>query len=276
MIRIVTDSAADITPTQARVMGVEVVPLTIHFPGHAYDQAKDEDFSVFYRMLQNEKEFPTTSQPSPEAFARVFQAAKDAGDSVIAILISSGLSGTIQSAQVARDMVEGADVRIVDSHIAIMPQRILVEYAVQLRDQGVEPGEIVRRVESARDRLKVFGMLDTLTYLYKGGRLSRTVALAGNLLHIKPVITIKNHAIALDGRGRNHTALLKRFEELGYDPAFPVYFGYTANDANVQKLMKHVMEKFPLEKTGVFPIGGVIGAHVGPNGMAIAFVQKEK
>lgn len=273
MIRILTDSAADITPVQAEAMGVELVSLNIQFPGIAYDQQKDMDFSTFYRLLQTEKTFPTTSQPPPEAFARVFEDAKAAGDETIAVLISSGLSGTIQSAKVAQQTTGYKGLHIVDSLCAIMPQRILVEYAVRLREAGEAFKAIAQKVESIRDRVKVYGMLDTLTYLYKGGRLSRTVALAGNLLHIKPVITAKEGVIALVGRGRNDQALVKRLDDMGFDPDFPVYFGYTADDTNAQKLMKHVLEKYPnIRQTGMYPIGGLVGAHVGPNGMAVSFV----
>lgn len=275
MIRILTDSASDITAKEAKDKGMEFVQLNIQFPGIAYDQYQDEDFSTFYQLLQTEKVFPKTSQPPPEAFAAIFQAAKEAGDSVVAILISSGLSGTIQSAQVAKELVDYEDIHIIDSRCAIMPQRILVEYAVSLRDAGGDVDTIVQKVSEIRDRVKVYGMIDTLTYLYKGGRLSKTVALAGNLLHIRPLITAKNGVIALVGRGRNHLALVKRFEEMGYDPDFPVYFGYSADDSNCNKLMHHVLEHHPeIEKTGMFPIGGVVGAHVGPNGMAISFVPK--
>lgn len=276
MIRILTDSAADILPKEAAEKDLEVVPLTISFPEAEYDPSQDEDFSQFYSLLQSEKKFPTTSQPAPEAFIAPFEAAKKAGDPLVAILISSGLSGTLQSARVAKDAVGYDGIHLIDSRCAIMAQRILVEYATKLRSARETVDSLVKKVESVRDRVRVFGMLDTLTYLYKGGRLSRTVALAGNLLHIKPVITAKDGVIAVVGRGRNDQALIDRFESMGYDPEFPVYFGYTANDANAQRLMSHTLAQFPkIGRTGLFPIGGLIGAHVGPDGMAIAFVPRE-
>lgn len=274
MIRILTDSASDITPAEAEAMDVALVSLNIHFADQAYDQAADIDYSRFYDLLEHGKAFPTTSQPSPDAFAKVFAQAKEAGDSVVAILISGGLSGTLQAAQIAKDTVGYEDVVLIDSRTAIMPERILVEYAVKLRDAGESVASMVAKVEALIPRVVVFGMLDTLTYLYKGGRLSRTAALAGNLLRIRPIVTAKDGVIALAGRGRNDQALIKKLDELGYDPAFPVYFGYTANDANCRRLMQHTMERYTFTDTGVYPIGGVIGAHVGPNGMAIAFVTK--
>lgn len=275
MIRILTDSASDITPRQAVEMGIDLVSLTIRFPSHAYDQQSDEDFHVFYTLLQSEKEFPTTSQPPPEPFVKVFEEAKAAGDSVLAILLSSGLSGTVQSAQIAKDTVGYDNVHIIDSRSAIMPLRAMVEYAVGLRDAGEPLDRIVERVMAIRDRSKIYGMLDTLTYLHKGGRLPRTVAIAGNLLHIKPVITLKNGVIGMSGRGRNFGSLLKLFAEDDFDPDFPVYFGYTWDATNCQKMMNQALEQFPIQHTGIFPLGGVIGAHVGPGAMAISYVKKK-
>lgn len=274
MIRIVTDSAADITQAQAREMGVEIVPLNIFFPGVQYDQQADTDFSTFYAMLESEKVFPKTSQPPPEAFAAIFAQAKEAGDGVIAILISSGLSGTVQSAKIAKDTAGHADVHIIDSQTAIMAQRILVEQAVALRDAGESLDTIVSKVNALCGRVKVFGMLDTLTYLYKGGRLSKTVAIAGNLLHIKPLVTLKNGVIALCGRGRNCLALGKLLTEIGFDDAYPVYFGYTPSMDNCKKLQDYAMEHYAIGHTGVFPVGGLIGAHIGHGATAMAFVAK--
>lgn len=275
MIRIITDSAADITREQARRLGVEVVPLSITFPSIAYDQAADEDFSRFYALLESEKTFPTTSQPAPAAFARAFERARDAGDSVVCVLISSGLSGTVQSARIARDTVGYDAIHIIDSRSAIMPLRILVEHAAALAGQGLAPGDIVRQVEALSTRVQVFGMLDTLTYLAKGGRLPRAVALAGNLLHIKPVVTLRDGVIVTSGRGRNGQAVVKAMEDMGYDPAFPVYFGYTAGDDKIRQMQQQTLAKHPdIRETPPVSIGGVIGAHVGPGAVAVGFVKK--
>lgn len=273
MVRIVADSAADIAPVEAEAMGVELVSLAISFPRANYDQQRDADTSEFYRLLQADVGFPKTSQPPPEAFAAIFADAREKGDSVVAVLISSGLSGTFQSAQIAKDMVGYQDVYLIDSRCAIMPQRILVERAAEMRDAGSCAAEIAGAMESLRERVRVFGILDTLHYLYKGGRLPRTVALAGDLLHIKPVITARDGVIKLVGRGRNAMSLLNWFtEKVGFDPTYPVYFGFTASDAPCKKLMTHVCEQFRNIRTGIFPIGGTVGAHVGPNGSAISFV----
>ncbi len=276
MIRILTDTSSDITQKQADEMGIELVRMNVQFPGKQYQPEADEDFSEFYRLLQTSDTFPTTSQPSPEAFAKVFREAQAAGDSVLGVLISSKLSGAYQSARVAMKTTGFTDVHLVDSLCAIMPQRILVEYAVKLRNAGERFIEIVQSVESVRDRVRVYGILDTLTYLYKGGRLSKTVALAGNLLHIKPIITALDGVIKLVGRARGYQALLAKLTEApSFDANFPVYFGYTAVDDTCKRMMQQALEQFPIRETGIFPIGGSVGAHVGPNGCAVSFVMAE-
>ncbi len=276
MVRIFIDSAADITPTEAKKLDVVYIPMPVMFPGIEYDQARDEDFSRFYELLTTSKQFPKTGQGSAEAFEREFKAAKEAGDSVVCVLISAGLSGTVQAAKMTRDAVGHPDVHIVDSGSAIIALRILVEYAVQLRGEGHDAATIAEKTQRLAARTKVFGLIDTLTYLYKGGQLPRTVALAGNLLHIKPVITARKGVIALCGRGRNYQTLLDRLTEgPGYDPAFPVYFGYTVQNETGNRMFRQAQEQFQFKQTGMFPIGAIVGAHIGPNGNAIAFVEKE-
>lgn len=277
MIRIVTDTASDITPAEAMAMQVELVPLSIVFPSASYDEATDEGFARFYKLLEGDNGFPKTSQPSPEAFARVFQEAKECGDSVVAILISGGLSGTVQSAQIARDMVGHDDVHIIDCRTAIAAQRILVVQAVKMRDNGQSAAEIAAEIVSLSERVKVYGIISTLHYLYKGGRLSRTVALAGDLLRIRPIITTRGGVIKLVGKGRNAMSLLSWFTENGgHDPEYPVYFGYTTSDEKCKQLMTYVTGHYPIQETGIYPIGGTIGAHVGPHGVSIAFVTAKQ
>lgn len=277
MIRIITDSGSDITSVEAEAMGVLVVNLSVGFPGMMYNQEEDTDYSTFYKLLRTCKQFPQTSQPSPEAFAKLFQAAKDAGDSVIAILLSSGISGTYQAAKIAADMVKHEQLHVIDTKSAIMGQRILVEHAVAMRQESEPFERIITDVESLCARVSVFGMIENLTYLYKGGRLSKTVALAGNLLHIKPLVAVKSGVVKLVGKSRGFQTLLKKLaEDTGFDAAFPVYFGFSENNDTCVKMMKHALEQFAIVKTGIFPIGSLIGAHVGPGGFGIAFISAKE
>ncbi|HML47916.1 MAG TPA: DegV family protein [Clostridia bacterium] len=276
MIRIITDSAADMTVEEARAVGVQLVSLNIQFADRLYRQEEDPDFRNFYRLLENAKELPTTSQPSPEDYAVLYRQARDAGDSVVVVTLSSKLSGTLQSATMAKEMVEGAEVYLVDSLSAVIGQRLLVEHAVRLRDAGKSAQEIADTLQGLRNRVVVWAMLDTLTYLAKGGRMPKGMAALGQLLRIKPIIAIRDGVLAMVQKARGYPALLAQMAAgPDIDRDFPVYFGYTAFEDLCLKCMASARERFHLDYTGLFPVGGLIGAHVGPNCIAVGYISKQ-
>lgn len=280
MIQIVTDSASDITLKQAEEMNVQIVPLTILFEDGVCPQETDEDFQIFYEKLIKENGLPKTSQPTPNKYLEIFRLAKEVGDEVLVITLSGGLSGTVQSAKLAKDLAEYERIEIIDSKQAILTQRMLVEYAVKLRDEGKTLDEITALVLKQREKLTVFGMLDTLTYLKKGGRIPASMALLGNLLRIKPVIILKNSVLEQLGKARGRRDGLKmlctQMEEAEIDLSFPVYFGYTLDPEPTKQFQAEMEQKFQLKNTKLYPVGGVIGTHVGPNCVAVAFAVKDK
>ena len=280
MIQIVTDSASDITLKQAEEMNIQIVPLTILFEDGVCPQETDEDFQIFYERLIKENGLPKTSQPTPNKYLEIFRLAKELGDDVLVITLSGGLSGTVQSAKLAKDLAEYERIEIIDSKQAILTQRMLVEYAVKLREQGKTLEEITERVLEQREKLTVCGMLDTLTYLKKGGRIPASMALLGNLLRIKPVIILKNSVLEQLGKARGRRDGLKmlctQMEEAEIDLDFPVYFGYTLDPEPSKQFQMEMEQKFQLKNTKLYPVGGVIGTHVGPNCVAVAFAVKEK
>ncbi len=278
MLRIVTDSGADISFSEAAKRDIDIVSLKVVFEGKTYAQAEDENFSVFYDLLKNAKKLPKTSQPSPEAYAKVYQDAKDKGDSVLVICLSGGLSGTYQSALLAKEMVQGISIHVIDSKSAIMGQRLLVEKALEMRAAGASLQDIVQALTLLKDRVEVVGVVDTLTYLYKGGRLPRTASIVGNLLHIKPVVALEHNigSIILASKGRGYQAIINHFfNGPKWDPAYPIYFGYADVDDICQKVVEQIKERVTLQKTSVFPIGSIIGAHLGPRCVAMAYVRAE-
>lgn len=280
MIQIVTDSASDITLKQAEEMNVQIVPLTILFEDGVCPQETDEDFQIFYEKLIKENGLPKTSQPTPNKYLEIFRLAKEVGDEVLVITLSGGLSGTVQSAKLAKDLAEYERIEIIDSKQAILTQRMLVEYAVKLRDEGKTLDEITALVLKQREKLTVFGMLDTLTYLKKGGRIPASMALLGNLLRIKPVIILKDSVLEQLGKARGRKDGLKmlcaQMEHAEIDLSFPVYFGYTLDPKPTKQFQAEMEQKFQLKNTKLYPVGGVIGTHVGPNCVAVAFAIKEK
>lgn len=280
MIQIVTDSASDITLKQAEEMNVQIVPLTILFEDGVCPQETDEDFQIFYEKLIKENGLPKTSQPTPNKYLEIFRLAKEVGDEVLVITLSGGLSGTVQSAKLAKDLAEYERIEIIDSKQAILTQRMLVEYSVKLRDEGKTLDEITALVLKQREKLTVFGMLDTLTYLKKGGRIPASMALLGNLLRIKPVIILKDSVLEQLGKARGRRDGLKmlctQMEEAEIDLDFPVYFGYTLDPEPTKQFQMEMEQKFQLKNTKLYPVGGVIGTHVGPNCVAVAFAVKDK
>lgn len=281
MIQIITDSASDITLRQAQELNVHIVPVHIQFPDGPCPQETDEDLAAFYDRLIRAEELPTTSQPTPNEYLRLFEAAESAGDDVLVLTLSGGLSGTVGAARIAADLSGYDRTRVVDTRLAISAQRILTEYAVKLRDGGMAIDDMVTELEAFLPRITVYGVIDTLTYLRKGGRIPASLSVLGNALRIKPVIILEDGILKTIGKGLGHGGgkklLWQRFEENTPDPAFPMYFIYTSDREMGRKFMEETVEKYGLQdfRTELIPIGGVIGTHLGTCGVGVSYVTKE-
>ena len=190
MVRILTDSAADFSEELARQLNVEVLPLGVTFEdGMAYRDRVDLQPEEFYEKLAACEKLPKTSQPNLGDVLTAFENARDAGDEMVAIFISSQLSGTYQSACMAADTVEYPGIHVVDSLNATLGEQILVKYALELVERGMSASGIASELERAKAHATVMGVVDTLEYLYKGGRIGKVTAMAGTTLQIKPIIT---------------------------------------------------------------------------------------
>ena len=277
-VRIITDSTADIRP--ALVGQIPFVSLNIRFGEEEYSDGVTMSRKEFYEHLQVCKELPATSQPSPELFAEAYEAALNAGDEVIVITISSKLSGTFQSANIAAmDFDNG--VYVVDSENACIGAGVLAEYAKQLADSGMSGADIAATLNAEMKNLRLFATLDTLEYLVRGGRLSRVAGVAGGLLNIKPVITINGGSIEVVGKARGmkqgNAMMLKEIEKSGgIDFTKPVLSGFTGlSDDLLQKFLAEAQAKMgsdmALDST---IISGTIGTHVGPGAFAVAYFKK--
>ena len=275
-IQIVIDSTTDL-PAQAAEQ-VKIVPLTIHFGEQQYVSGVDIDARSFYEKLVESDVLPTTSQPTPAAFADVFQAAVEAGDEVVCITISSKLSGTFQSASIAAMDFPGK-VFVVDSRTVTLGCGILTQYALDLAKQGISARELAQRVEKKREKVRLLALLDTLEYLKKGGRISSTVAFAGGLLNIKPVICVAEGEVKLLGKARGSrqgsNLLVQQIEKAGgVDFDLPVLLGYTGlSDAMLKKYMEDSAQLWQgrVDSLPVSIVGSVVGTHAGPGAVAVAF-----
>lgn len=278
-IYILTDSTADFHPEEAERRGIWVVPLKVQFGEEEFPDVLD--YAAFFRRLEEAKELPTTSQAGPDDFLPWFERAKERGDSVICLPMAASLSGTCQSALIAREMCGYEDIHVVDSTQTVLGLRLLIDLACLLRDQGLDAPAIVEELEQAKGRVKLLAVVDTLKYLHKGGRLPAAVSIAGELLKVKPIITLKDGQLGLVGKGvgaKGSLAALVRLvgEELAFDQRLPVYYGYTAQDGLCRGLMALTQETFGPHRSEVHPVGAVIGTHVGPGAAVMVYLEREK
>lgn len=281
MIRIITDSAADITRTQAALMDVYTVALDVSFGDDPYDATSDETFETFYSMLAKCRALPTTSQPSPEGFLVLYNEAKAAGDDVIVITISSKISGTYQSACLAREMAEYSRIFVIDSLSAIMGQRMLVDLAVTMRAKGSGAEEIVDAIKDAMGRIVIMAGLDTLKYLEKGGRIPKSARMLGTMLGVKPLVELVGGKIIMAGKARGRAASFSALLALAnkksdFDTSFPICFGYTGDDTLCKAFRAQFIDMFPVKEFYTYPIGPVVGTHVGPGAFAVSYLRNAK
>lgn len=277
MVRLLTDSTSDLDAASAARLGVEVVPLRVIFGDASYRDGVDLTMEEFYQRLAQADTLPTTSQPTPDDFLPFFQAAKEAGDTVVAVLLSGELSGTVQSACIAKDLVEYDGIHLVDSRSAVTGLRLLVERAAALRDAGHSAAEIAQELEALKSRVVILAMVDTLEYLFKGGRLSRAGMITGSLLNFKPIVTLADGRLKVLGKARGTAKgidfILDAMKKgAPVDASIPVYFGYTGSDEKCQDLMARVQELYHFPQTLVCPVGSVIGTHAGPGAGLITYL----
>lgn len=280
MIRIITDSTADLPLDEAQAMGVRVIPMQLNMDGEVYQDGLDMAPEKFYEMLAQAKVLPTTSQPSPERFLAEFEQARQAGDEVVCITISKELSGTLQSAMIAREEAGYEHIHLVDSRNVTLAEQLLVRRACRLVSAGLTAADIAQDLEAARERIRLLAIVDTLKYLHKGGRLSGAAALAGGLLGVKPVVGITDGRLVMLGKARGmagaYVTLFKLMKEQGgIDESEPYLVGYTGSRTQAMPFVRFVSQNLGLEKPAVLPIGAVIGTHAGPGAAGIAFFAKE-
>ena len=278
-IKIVLDSTTDLVPELAGKF--KVVPLTVNFGEEEFIDGVTITKEEFYAKLIESDFVPTTSQASPEAFKRAFEKIAADGDEIICITVASKFSGTYQSACIAAEEFPGK-IRVIDSKTVAIGTAILAEYAESLVEKGFSSEEIEKAVTEKRDDIIIVALIDTLEYLKKGGRLSKAAAFAGGLLNIKPVISVEDGEINILGKARGskqgNNFLIKEIEKAGgVDFKMPVLLGYTGHDPYM--LEKYVEDSRFLWEGNVENlrrtcVGSVIGTHVGPGAVAVAFFKQ--
>lgn len=265
-VKIVTDSAADLPPEQAEALGIRVVPLTIRFDDDEYVDGVDLTPQAFYDKMAALDVLPATAAPSPGAFEVAFREAGADGDPVVCINLSSALSATMQSAETAAKAIgDDLDVRVVDSKSITAGLGLQVLAAAELAQQGGSADDIVALVEDLRGRTKVFGALDTLDNLKKGGRIGGAQAMLGSILSIKPIIDISTGSVTEAGKQRTRKkSMVWLRDKLFEQPDLERVAVCHGCSEDVEELIELLSPRYSREQLTVWTIGPVIGSHGGP------------
>lgn len=291
-IRIIVDSSADMEEEYAAEHGITIIPMTITFGDEQFAEGVDISRTEFFERLVESDALPSTSQIPPMVFQDLFAGAVAAGDSVVAITLSSQLSGTYQSACIAAAPFKES-VFVVDSENATVGERILVERAWALREEGLEAADIAYCLDQEKKDIRLVASLDTLEYLRRGGRISAAAAAVGGLLSIKPVVGVENGEVVMLGKARgskqSKNLVFQKIDEAGgIDFTRPIWVAYSGlSDAAARKYITDSLAAAKAseeaEETGsavpedipLSLVGAVIGTHVGPGGVAFAFFARE-
>lgn len=281
MIRIITDSAADFTAGELQSNSIIAIPLQVVFGEDAYEDGVTLTPEIFWQRIMS-GENPKTSQPTPDAFLSAFEAAKAAGDSVVCVLLSSGLSGTVQSAMLAKSMADYDEIYIVDSKLAATAEKLLALHACKLRDEGVlTAAQIADELERLSSRVRLYASLDTLDYLARGGRIPQAAATLGSLVQLKVLVTLNEEGkVSMAGKGmglhRASASLLKLIEQHKIDEHYPVMPLYTYDPANVNAFIRKLNQAgVACTEDSANAVGATIGTHVGPGAFGLVFVEAE-
>ena len=277
-VQIIVDSSVDVAERFRERL--HIVPLIIHFGEEELIDGVTINKEQFYRRLVESEQLPFTSQASPVAFQKVYEEVTQAGDSAVVITLASKLSGTYQSACIAAEDFD--NIYVVDSQTAAIGAGVLTEYALARAEAGIGARELASELEQKREDVCLVALLDTLEYLKRGGRISKTAALAGGLLNIKPMITVRDGEVVLIGKARGskqgNSLLVEKIRACGgIDFDLPILLGYSGLSG--ESLETYVEYSHDLWERGTeildkTCISGVIGTHTGPGVVAAAFFRK--
>lgn len=275
MIRIVTDSTSDILPAEAERLGIDVVPLTVRFGEEQYRDGIDLRPDEFYKRLATTPVQPSTSQPTPEQFAQVYRRHVSAGDSVVSLHISEKLSGTLQSASLGAQEFPPGTVRVVDTTTVSAGIQFLVRAALADIASGCDLDVVEQRVRDRRDQVLVYVLLDTLTYLQRGGRIGRAQGLVGGILNVKPLLCVRDGEVHPEARVRKRQQGIDKMIEIA--GAAGHLDGLAVFHCGAPELLGLIEPRLRAGHPGVEIIvgqlGAVVGTYSGPGGVGIALLR---
>ncbi|GAA0337067.1 DegV family protein [Oceanobacillus oncorhynchi subsp. oncorhynchi] len=278
-VAVMTDSTAYITPEEREKYNIHMVPLSVNFPDGSYREELDITTEEFYRKLANAKELPSTSQPSVGEMTKKLEALAEEYDAVISVHLSSGISGTYQTMVSTGDMVEGIEVYAYDSEISCMLQGFYVLEAAAMAQNGAFAETILARMDEMKKSARAYFMVDDLTNLQKGGRLSNAQAILGSLLQIKPILHFEDKLIVPFEKIRTKKKAISRIlgmleEEVDAGKELRVVFIHGNDRTYAEKLEADFKEKHPEIETSISYFGPVIGTHLGQGAVGVAWYKK--
>ena len=277
-VKLIVDAGCDLNMEQAESLDVTLIPMTIRFGQDEFRSGVDITNEEFYQKLIQTKELPTTSQPTPYDFEGAYRKVKNAGDEAVVLCVSSGLSGTYQSATIARSGFEDC-IYVVDTLAVSVAQRILLDYAISLKKHGVRAQEIAEELELKKKDVCAYGAVETLEYLIKGGRLSKAAGAVGSVLGIRPVLYLCDGGLAVAGKARGSKAAITMthnlIAEVGVDYSMPAGIGYTGNDPKViEPYLNAENSVWNGYDIPVYNVGSTVGTHTGPGLIITAYFKK--
>lgn len=279
MIKLIVDSTFDFTKEEADALGIEIVALRTQIDGVEYKDRIELTSDKFYELLENSNDFPKTSQPSPEDFINVCKPYVENQDDILVFCISSKLSGTCQSAILAKDILEYENVHVVDTLIGSFAGKLIVLKAIEKIKEGKSFEEIIEYIEEYKSRVRLYAVVETLEYLHKGGRVSMTSALVGSLLKFKPILKVINGKLeAIDKKRGLKKAIQSMIEQMqmeDIDFNEAVSIAYSGNNVDMSDFENALLENFAFKTLECGQIGPVIGSHAGPGAKLVAFVVKK-
>lgn len=274
MVKIVTDSTADIPEELAAELGITVVPCNVHFGLETYRDGIELSKGEFYARLKTSPTLPTTSAPATGLFEATYRELANETDQILSIHLAGALSAIYNSACLGAEAVSDVEIALIDSGQVSMGLGWLVIAAARAAQAGQPLSHIVALVEDMRPRVRLFAALDTLEYLQKGGRVGKTVAVLGALFNVKPLIEVRDSAVLPLGRVRTRRRSVQRLIELVAELGPLEELAVLHSDApqEAQRLTEEISFLHPLERILIAEVGVIIGTHAGPNGLGVACV----
>ena len=277
-VKFIIDTCCDLNIQQAEAMGITLIPMVIRFGTEEYRSGLDISNEEFYQKLATCQDNPTTSQPAPFVFEQAYEKIVQDGDEAVVLCVSSSLSGTYQSATIAADGYEDR-IYVVDTKSVSLGEKILLDYAMILKDRGFCAKEIAAELEHKKQDVRIYGAVETLEYLIRGGRLSKAAGAVGSVLGIRPVLCMTDGTLGVAGKARGPKAAIamthKLITQAGVDMSLPCAIGYTGSDASTpEPFLQSQDSVWYGTEAPLYNIGSTVGTHTGPGLYLAAFFCK--